>query len=49
LSIEYESCSKWYPGDTQERGVLRTAKQAEVGGETSPPEFYIASITASQS
>ena len=49
LSIEYESCSIWYPGDTQERGVPRTAKQAEVGGETSPPEFYIALITVSQS
>ena len=43
LSMKRESCSRWYPGDTQERGVPRTpqlhrGEEAEAGGDTSPPE-----------
>jgi hypothetical protein len=36
--MECESYSEWYPGATLERGVPRTAQQAEAGGDTFPPK-----------
>jgi hypothetical protein len=35
-----KSTIEW-PGRTQERGVLRTARLAEAGGDTSPPNYEI--------
>jgi len=37
--MEFDSCNRRYPGVTLERGVPRTAHQAEAGGDTSPPKM----------